>query len=369
MVNVSLVQVSFFNKNFKKENVIDSMFAASGISLDINSGEFLALVGPVNNGKSHLLRIIAGLTEPYSGMVLFNGKPLGEYSPDYRKMAMVFQSQALYPHLTVRENLEFGLKMVNLSKETINARIAEVTDLLNLSSILNTKPGYLSGSQKQLAAIARAFVKRPQILIFDEPISELDSQLKIKIQSIIRRFCINLQATVIYATHNPSEAMTLGDRIVYIENGKIQQIGTSNEFYDKPVNETVARFISYPEMNFLEFETGEENDLPVLNLINTASCSIPIPQVFEKIIESHPKAKIGIRAENLKIVPEKPNAIPMVVEMQEYVGSQSFLHVSNKNQTLAVEVPLNEDYDLGKTVHIELTENKIHLFADGNFVI
>ena len=368
MVEISLVQVSFYRKSPKKEDLFDNIAASGGISLDINAGEFLTLVGPVNNGKSRILRIIAGLTEPDSGTVLFNGKTMNEFSPNYDKIAMVFQSQALYPHLTVRKNLEFGLKMASLSKDTINARISEITDLLDISEILDLKPRHLSGSQKQLTAIARAFVKRPQVLIFDEPISELDSQLKVKIQSIIRRFCINLQATVVYATRNPSEAMTLGDRIVCINKGGVQQIGTNYDLYNKPVNETVARFISYPEMNFLEFETKEENNLRILNLIN-ASCSIPVPQAFEKIIESYPKAKIGIRAENLKIVPEKPNTIPMIVEMQEYVGSQSILHVSHEHQTLAVEVPLNDSYELGETVHIEFAENGIHLFADGKFVI
>lgn len=369
MVDISLTKVSLFgNKTQKKEDFTSSEPSDDSISLTINAGEFVTLVGPVNNGKTQILRIIAGLTELISGSVLFGGKPLNEFSPNYEKMAMVFQSQALYPHLTVRQNLEFGLKMVNLSRETINARTSEIADLLGITNIMDTKPRTLSGSQKQLVAIARAFVKRPQVLIFDEPLSELDSQLKVKIQSTIRRFCINHQATVIYATRNPSEAMTLGDRIVCMIDGKIHQIGTNHELYNKPVNETVARFISYPEMNFLEFETEDDGNERILHLIN-ADCSIRVPQAFKKIISSYAKAKIGIRAENLKIVQETENTIPMIVEMQEYVGSQSILYVSHEQQTLAVEVPLSENYELGETVHIELAENGIHLFADGKFVI
>ncbi|MDR2999620.1 MAG: ABC transporter ATP-binding protein [Fibromonadaceae bacterium] len=366
MVDVSLVQISFNEKKFGKKDTIN--IPVIGMSVDIKAGEFLTIVSPVNNGKTRLLRVIAGLTEPDSGTVLYNGKLLSEFSPSYDKMAMVFQSQALYPHLNVRQNLEFGLKMANLSREAINPRITEIADLLGISNIMNRKPKQLSGSQKQLVAIARAFVKRPQLIIFDEPLSELDSQLKVKIQSIIRRYCINLHATVIYATRNPSEAMTLGDRIVCIHNGRIQQIGTSHELYNEPKNEIVARFIGYPEMNFLEYEMKEENNNRILNLIN-AGCSIQVPQVFEKIIESYPKAKIGIRAENLKIVPEGMNTIPMIVEMQEYAGSQSILYVSHEQQALAVEVPLRESYELGETVHIELVENGIHLFANGKFVI
>jgi len=362
MVNISLDRITLYEKDYEEESL------ANNISLDIKAGEFLALIAPGNNGKSRILRIIAGLVKPDSGTVLFNGLSLSEFSPNYGKLAMVFQSQALYPHLTVRKNLEFGLKIANMPKETINARIIEITDLLDISNLLDLTPKKLSNSQKQLVAIARAFIKRPQVLIFDEPISELDSHLKVKVQSIIRRFCINLQATVIYATHNPSEAMTLGDRIVCMDRGKIQQIGTSYELYNKPANETVARFIGYPEMNFLEFETNEESNYKILNLIN-ASYSIPAPKVFMEIIQSHTKAKIGVRAENLKIVSEKPNAIPMIVEMQEYMGSQSILYVAREHQTLAVEILLNERYEIGETVYIELAESEIHLFADGKIVI
>ncbi len=362
MVDILVNQITLYDRGPKKETLVDN------VSLDIKAGEFLTIVGPVNNGKSRILRIIAGLTEPDSGIVLFNGKKLSEFAPRYEHIAMVFRAQALYPHLTVRKNLEFGLKLANLYKETINARIAEIEDLLGISGIMDLKPAALPTSQRQLVAIARAFVKRPQVLIFDEPISELDSQMKVKVQSIIKRFCINLQATVVYATHSPSEAMTLGSRIVCLEKGKIQQIGTNYELYNKPVNESVARFIGYPEMNFLEFETKAENNFQVLNLTN-ASYSIQIPKRFEKIITSYPKAKIGIRAEHLKIIPGKPNAIPMIVEMQEYVGSQSILYVSRESQTLAVEIPLSESYELGETVYVELKENGIHLFADGKFVI
>jgi len=362
MVNISLNHVTLYGKDSKDEILVND------ISLDVKAGEFLVLVAPSNNGKTHILRTIAGLTKPDSGTVLFNGQRLSEFSPNYEKLAMVFQSQALYPHLTVRKNLEFGLRIANLPQETINARITEITDLFDISNLLNLLPKQLSNSQKQLVAIARAFVKRPQVLIFDEPISELDSHLKMKVQTVIRRFWINLQATVIYATHNPSEAMTLGERIVCMNMGKIQQVGASYELYNEPANENVARFIGYPEMNFLEFETGEDSACKVLNLIN-ASYSIQVPEVFEKIIQSHARAKIGVRAEHLKIVSEKPNAIPMIVEMQEYIGSQSILYVTREQQTLAVEIPSNKRYVLGETVYIELAENGIHMFADGKIVI
>lgn len=361
MVNISLKNITFYSKDLKKILLND-------ISLDIKAGEFITLVSSANNGKTQLLRIIAGLEKPDSGTVLFNKEELKTFSPNYEKLAMVFRSQALYPHLTVQKNLEFGLKIANLQRKIIESRVAEAADLLGLNNILNSKPDVLSNTQKQLVAIARAFVKHPQVLIFDNPISELDPQSKIKIQSLIRRFCINLEGTIIYSTNNPSEAMTLGDRIVYISDGIIQQVGTSDELYNLPANETVARFIGYPEMNFIEFETGSENNQPILNLFN-ASYSIDVPKKFTTIIESYPKAKIGVRAENLKISSEKPSAIPMIVEMQEYAGSQSVLHISRERQTLSVEVPLNKRYELGETVYVELPENEVHLFANGKLVI
>ena len=362
MVNISLNRITLYGKEPNKEILLND------ISLEVKAGEFITLTGPINSGKSRILRIVAGLNEPDSGNVLFNEKTLSEFSPKYENFAMVFRSQALYPHLTVRKNLEFGLKLANIPKSTINTRIAEIEDLLDISNIMDLKPAALPISEKQIVALARAFVKHPQVLILDEPISELDSQSKTKVQSIIKRFCINLQATVMYATHNPSEAMTLSNRIVCLNKGRILQVGTNYELYNKPANEAVASFIGYPEMNFMEFETIEENNRRLLNFIN-ANFSIEVPQIMQRILDSYPKAKIGIRAENLKITSEKSNAIPMIVEMQEYAGSQSIIYVSREHQTLAVEVPLSERYELGEMVYVELKEDKMHLFVKGKLVI
>jgi len=362
MVNISLNRITLYGKEPAKEVLLND------ISIDIKPGEFITLTGPINSGKSRILRIVAGLTEPDSGTVLFNGKSLIEFSPKYENLAMVFRSQALYPHLTVRKNLEFGLKLANIPKNIINTRVSEIEDLLDISNIMDLKPAALPVSQRQLVALARAFVKHPQVLILDEPISELDSLSKIKVQSIIKRFCINLQATVMYATHNPSEAMTLSNRIVCLNKGRTQQIGTNYELYNQPANESVASFIGYPEMNFIEFETTEENNQRTLNFIN-AGFSIEVPKILKNVLDSYPKAKIGIRAENLKLTSEKPGAIPMIVEMQEYAGSQSIIYVSREHQTLAVEVPLNKRYELGETVYVELEERKIHLFSNGKLVL
>ncbi|GBU23703.1 sugar ABC transporter ATP-binding protein [Fibrobacteria bacterium R8-3-H12] len=362
MVNISLNRITLYGKGSNKEILLND------VSLDVKAGEFITLTGPVNSGKSRILRIVAGLTEPDSGTVLFNGKSLGEFSPKYENLAMVFRSQALYPHLTVRKNLEFGLKLANIPKNIINTRIAEIEGLLNISDIIDLKPSALPVSQRQLVALARAFVKHPQVLILDEPISELDSQSKIKIQSVIKRFCINLQATVMYATHSPSEAMTLSNRIVCLNKGKIQQVGTNYELYNQPANESVASFIGYPEMNFIEFETKEENNHLTLHFIN-ANYSVEVPQKLRNVLDHYTRAKIGIRAENLKITSDGPYAVPMIVEMQEYADSQSIIYVSRENQTLAVEVPLNKRYELGETVYVEPEESELHLFAKGKLVL
>ena len=364
LVNISLDNVGLYEKDQQDALALE----LDGLFLEIKGGEFVALVGPSSSEQTDILRIIAGLKEPVSGRVQFNGQTLQRFSPDYKNMAMVFQSQALYPHLNVRKNLEFGLKLADLPRDTINARIAETANLIGISDILNSSIKQISKPQRQLVAIARAFVKRPQVLLFDNPISELDPQLKVRMQSVIKRFCLNSQVTVIYATHNPSEAMTLGDRIAYIDEGKIQQIGTSYELYNNPVSEDVARFISYPEMNFLEFETEVDGDRYTLNLIN-ADFSIHAPRFYEKFAKVYQRAKIGIRAENLKIVSEKPNAIPMVVEMQEFFGSSSILYVSRESQSLSVEIPLNEHYEIGETVYVELEIGGLHFFANGKFIV
>ncbi|MDR0515452.1 MAG: ABC transporter ATP-binding protein [Fibromonadaceae bacterium] len=366
-VKNDLVAISMSNMRLYENNRGENL-ELDGFSMDIKGAEFLVLLGPAGCGESAMLRVIAGLMEPTSGTVLFNEKNINEFSPDYRNMAMVFQSQALYPHMSVYKNLEFGLKLANLSKEIISARIAETANLVCISDILDLTPKQLAKPQKQLVAIARALVKRPQVLLLDNPISELDSQLKVKMQSIIKRFCLNTQATVVYATHTPSEAMTLGDRIAYMEKGEVLQIGTSYELYNNPKSEDIARFISYPEMNFLEFETKVEKERYILNLAN-ASYSMPAPKFYEKFAKSYPKAKIGIRAEHLKIVEENQNAIPMIVEMQEFFGSSSILYVSRNSQSLAVEIPLNENYKVGETVFVEFDNNNLHFFADGKFIV
>jgi len=362
MVNISLNRITLYGKGQNKEVLLND------ISLDIKAGEFITLTGPINSGKSRILRIVAGLTEPDFGTVLFNGKSLSEFSPKYEKLAMVFRSQALYPHLTARKNLEFGLKLADIPKNTIDTRVNEISNLLGISNVMDLKPAALPTSQRQLVALARAFVKHPQVLILDEPISELDTQAKVKIQSIIKRFCINLQTTVIYATHSPSEAMTLSNRIVCLNKGKIQQVGTNYELYNQPANESVASFIGYPEMNFIEFETKEENSHLTLNFIN-ANYTVEVPQKLRNVLEHYTRAKIGIRAENLKITSEGPYAVPMIVEMQEYADSQSIIYVSRENQTLAVEVPMNKRYELGETVYVEPDEDELHLFSNGKLLL
>jgi len=363
MVNISLNRITLYGKIPNKEILLND------ISIDIKAGEFITLTGPVNSGKSRILRIVAGLTKPDFGTVRFNGKSLSEFSPKYENLAMVFRSQALYPHLTVRKNLEFGLKLADIPKDTIDIRVNEIGNLLGILSVMDSKPSALPISQRQLVALARAFVKHPQVLILDEPISELDTQSKVKIQSIIKRFCINLQATVIYATHSPSEAMTLSNRIVCLDKGRIQQIGTNYELYNQPANESVASFIGYPEMNFIEFETKEENNHLTLNFIN-ANYTVEVPPKLKNILEHYTRAKIGIRAENLRICSEEGlYAVPMIVEMQEYADSQSIIYVSREHQTLAVEVPLNKRYELGETVYVEPEESELHLFSNGKLVL
>jgi multiple sugar transport system ATP-binding protein len=222
------------------------------IDLDIAAGEFVVLVGPSGCGKSTTLRMIAGLEEISSGDLLFGGKRMNDVAPKDRDIAMVFQNYALYPHMSVRENLSFGMKLRGASAPEIAARVEEVAKILELGAMLDRKPGQLSGGQRQRVAMGRAIARKPKIFLFDEPLSNLDAKLRNQMRAEIKKLHMLMKTTVVYVTHDQVEAMTLADRIVVMKDGRIQQVGTPLEIYGKPANAFVAGFIGSPPMNFVE---------------------------------------------------------------------------------------------------------------------
>jgi len=225
--------------------------AVDSFSLDIADGEFVVLVGPSGCGKSTLLRLVAGLEEITSGEIELNGRAIGRLPAKDRDLAMVFQSYALYPHMTVGENIAFGLRMRGVAREKRDARVLETARMLGLQDLLERKPGALSGGQRQRVAVGRAIVRKPQCFLFDEPLSNLDAKLRVEMRTEIKRLQIRLGTTAIYVTHDQEEAMTLGDRVVVLKDGVVQQVGPPLEIYHRPANQFVAGFLGTPQMNFL----------------------------------------------------------------------------------------------------------------------
>lgn len=276
------------------------------IDLQISSGEFVVLVGPSGCGKSTTLRMIAGLEEISSGQLYIGDQLVNAVEPKDRDIAMVFQNYALYPHMSVRENLTFALKLRKMQTADIEARVQEVSSMLGLQPMLDRKPGQLSGGQRQRVAMGRAIVRRPKVFLFDEPLSNLDAKLRNQMRAEIKKLHMQLKTTIVYVTHDQVEAMTLADRIVVMKDGKIQQIGTPLEIYDHPANDFVAGFIGSPAMNFLELDG----------------------------------VRLGFRPEHLRLTrfSENERSFSAQVEMVEPLGAETLVHTLIENQKIVARV-------------------------------
>jgi multiple sugar transport system ATP-binding protein len=265
------------------------------VSLSIEDGEFIALVGPSGCGKSTLLRMIAGLEEITDGDVMIGGQVVNSMTPRERNIAMVFQSYALYPHMTVAENMGFNLKLSGETKETIAKRVNEAARMLDLTNLLDRKPAQLSGGQRQRVAMGRAIVRNPAVFLFDEPLSNLDAKLRVQMRSEIKALHQKVQTTSIYVTHDQIEAMTLADRIVVLNHGRIEQQGTPIELYRQPANLFVAGFIGSPAMNVLEGVVDGVDGAPSVRLKD----GTPIRIAVERKVKSGQSVKVGLRPEHL----------------------------------------------------------------------
>ena len=241
-----------------------------GLNLDIRDHEFMVLVGPSGCGKSTALRMIAGLEEISDGKVFIGDRVVNELQPKDRDVAMVFQSYALYPHMTVRQNIEFGLKIRKMPKPEMDRKVGEASETLGIAHLLDRKPKQLSGGQRQRVAVARAIVRDPSVFLFDEPLSNLDAKLRVQMRAEITKLQQRLSTTCVYVTHDQVEAMTMGHRIAVMNNGKIQQVGTPLEVYDKPANVFVAQFVGTPPMNFFSATVNDGR-------LDAAKFAIPVP--------------------------------------------------------------------------------------------
>lgn len=332
--------------------------AVRGVSLDIAEGEFLVLVGPSGCGKSTILRMIAGLETPTSGTVHIGGRLCNDVEPKDRDIAMVFQNYALYPHMTTRENLEFGLKLSNVPAHEIETRIREAVDILEIGPLLDRKPRVLSGGQRQRVALGRAIVRKPRVFLFDEPLSNLDAKMRIQMRVELGRLHSRLQTTMIYVTHDQTEAMTMGDRIVCLRDGTIHQIGKPMELYNKPVNEYVASFIGMPPMNFINAKI-EGNQL----LLIDANLKLPIPPSMVDVFKGQDLVKLGIRPEHLEVRSGSDGHIPLLVEVVEPLGSETLVYGSAESLNLVFRVPPMVRHETGERLFLGFNAEQLHVFS------
>ena len=303
----------------------DGTVAVRHVELTIQDGEFFILVGPSGCGKSTLLQMIVGLEAPTSGEIRMDGKRVNEVDPKDRNMAMVFQSYALYPHMSVRENLAFPLSVAGVNRTEIRSRVRRAAAVLELEDLLDRRPASLSGGQRQRVAMGRALVREPAAFLLDEPLSNLDARLRVQMRAEIARLQKRLGTTTVYVTHDQAEAMTLGDRAAVLRNGMVQQVGTPRELYETPANLFVAGFIGSPGMNFLPARVdGETLVLPMMK--------VPLPKVLRDSVAGHGRALIaGIRPEHLREAATSnakhaAAAFRTRVELIEWLGAETYVH-------------------------------------------
>ncbi|ODT71247.1 MAG: ABC transporter ATP-binding protein [Pelagibacterium sp. SCN 63-23] len=319
------LQLRGINKSFGAVEVIRD------INLDIGNGEFVVFVGPSGCGKSTLLRTISGLEEPSSGQVMIGGEDVTDYDPSERGVAMVFQSYALYPHMSVEQNLGFGLRMGGMPRDQVAERVAEAARILELTELLQRKPRQLSGGQRQRVAIGRAIVRQPKAFLFDEPLSNLDAELRVQMRIEIAKLHQQLGATMVYVTHDQVEAMTLADRIVVLRAGRIEQQGSPIELYDNPDNLFVAGFIGSPRMNFLDgvVEAVEGNVLKV-SLTAFDGDLIPVTRRGSGG-RAGERISVGIRPEHFADAASGGPVITANAQVVEQLGGVSFVYAVGKD--------------------------------------
>ena len=321
-----------------KKNIINN------INLDINDNEFIVLVGSSGCGKSTILRLISGLEEITSGDIIIDGKVVNNIHPKDRDIAFVFQSYALYPHLSVYDNMAFGLKMRKYSKKDIDTKVRATAKALDLDNLLDRKPKQLSGGQRQRVALGRAIVRNPKIFLMDEPLSNLDTNLRVQMRAEIKRLHKELNTTFIYVTHDQTEALTMGDRIVVLNEGVIQQVDTPSNIYNKPINKFVAGFIG--QTNFFDAEI-------INNTVVIEGVSIKLPDNIINKLENRKKVTIGIRAEKMI---SGTNEVIATTDIVEMCGGERNIYVNINNEKCVAKVPLEYKYDDKISLHISVED-------------
>ncbi len=334
-------------------------------SFEVADGELLVLVGPSGCGKSTLLRMIAGLETITSGTLCIGDRVVNDVSPKDRDIAMVFQSYALYPHMTVAENLAFGLKLRGHDKAAIAARVAEAAQTLGLDELLDRKPALLSGGQRQRVALGRALVRKPRVFLLDEPLSNLDAKLRMSMRVEIARLHRQLDATMVYVTHDQIEAMTLGQRIVVLKDGQVQQIDTPMALYDKPVNVFVAGFLGSPKMNLLQGPLRDDNGRLQVCIAEGVTLPLPPDAAMRALLQSHlgKDITVGLRPEDMRLdAPQDSPRLPARVEAVEPVGNEAFINLGCGGYELVMRLPPYNLPKAGDQVLLGYAPERMHFF-------
>jgi multiple sugar transport system ATP-binding protein len=336
-------------KLYAVEKWFDDLQVIKGIDLEIMDGEFIILVGPSGCGKSTLLRMIGGLEDTSRGSIILDDADVTDQPPSKRGLSMVFQSYALYPHMTVRENMGFSLKVAGTQKEEIDNKVGEAAQILKLEQLLDRRPKDLSGGQRQRVAIGRSIVRAPTAFLFDEPLSNLDASLRVEMRVELASLHQTLKTTMVYVTHDQVEAMTLADRIVVLESGQVAQIGTPKQLYEQPANLFVAQFVGSPKMNIFK---------------NSAAESISKNKEFLKVLNKNREAtNIGIRPEHLLLERGHKQGFLGRVSVVEYLGADCFVFIDCGDLgTLNVRVEGSEQYTIDEEVSINLLLEHLHFF-------
>lgn len=338
--------------------------AVNNFNLEIDDKEFIVFVGPSGCGKSTTLRMIAGLEEITSGNISIDGKVVNDVAPKDRDIAMVFQNYALYPHMSVHDNMAFSLKLKRISKKEIKSRVENAADILGLTNFLSRKPKELSGGQRQRVALGRAIVRDAKVFLMDEPLSNLDAKLRVQMRAEIQKLHHRLGTTSIYVTHDQTEAMTMATRLVVMKDGLIQQVGKPKEVYDAPQNKFVASFIGSPAMNFL---TGQ-----IINgyfIIDELKIKVPkqIYELLERKDYENKEITLGIRPENITYLGVRrenanTNSFPATVGVSELMGADTLLYLDINKQNVACRINDSVEIQFGSRVNVQFDMSKVHFF-------
>jgi len=341
--------------------------AVHDVNLEVGDKEFVVLVGPSGCGKSTTLRMIAGLEDITKGEIRIGNKIVNDVPPKDRDIAMVFQNYALYPHMTVYENMSFALRLRKYPKSEIEARVKEAAEILSIAKLLNRRPGELSGGQRQRVAVGRAIVRKPLVFLFDEPLSNLDAKMRVQMRTELNKLHIRLQSTMIYVTHDQTEAMTMGNRIVVMKDGVIQQVADPITLYDKPVNKFVAGFIGSPPMNFINGSIIRKDSKL---FFTDEGFTVKIVEDMYKSLASYAGKEIifGIRPEDIydklfTSMASLENTVKAVVEVVEPMGSEIFLYLMAGKSPLTARVGGHDKPEVHQDMDLVFDMSKAHFFA------